>query len=186
VIERHDVRAWADRVFKEPAVRELYGFGFSMGAAVLLQSLDVEPRLRGAIAEAPFSSFADIAYDRVASMFGMGPGTARTLFFAIVEPGFLYGRARYGIDLEEADPSDAIARAHVPILLIHGDRDRNIGIHHSRALQRRNPQYVRSWEVSGARHVQVRAVAGEEYERRVVEFLAAAALSGGFAPSGAQ
>jgi fermentation-respiration switch protein FrsA (DUF1100 family) len=57
----------------------------------------------------------------------------------------------------------------VPILLIHGDADRNIPPRHSRELHALNPA-TQLWEVPGAPHVASYGTAPEEYERKVVEW----------------
>src|SRR5262249_26345895 len=143
--EATDVHAWADWIFQHRRIERLYGLGESMGAAILLQSLPIEPRFRAVVAEAPFASFEEIAYDRMSQVSGLPVVT----FWPIVKMAFLYSRARYGIDLRRASPVNAIRDARVPILLIHGTRDDNIPIRHSRDLLHANQVAVQLWEVPG-------------------------------------
>jgi pimeloyl-ACP methyl ester carboxylesterase len=60
------------------------------------------------------------------------------------------------------------AHTHVPILLIHGDRDTNIPPRHSRELHHVNPQSTTLWIVPGATHVATCVTAADEYARRVL------------------
>jgi dipeptidyl aminopeptidase/acylaminoacyl peptidase len=157
VLEADDVRRWADWLTARPGVERLYGLGVSMGAAVLLQSLRVERRFRAAVAESPFTTFEEIAYDRLGSR----------LYWPVVNAGFGYARLRFGVNLWRASPMSAVRETAVPVLLIHGERDSNIAIRHSRALHAANPRATRLWAVAGAEHVQALSVAGERYGREV-------------------
>ena len=161
--ETGDVHAWADWLLAHRPVQRLYGWGASMGAAILLQSLPVEPRFRALVADSPFATFDEIAHDRLAQHTGLWPQA----FGPIVHLGFGYARLRYGLDLQRAAPIDSIRATNVPILLIHGANDHNIPAHHSRELHAANPRTV-LWEVPGAGHVQSYATDPQEYASRVV------------------
>lgn len=169
VLESRDVHAWADWLMARRGVERLYGLGVSMGAAVLIQSLAVEPRFRAIVAESPFATFEEIAYDRL----GQASGAGRALLWPVVNIGFLYARVRHGMDLHRASPVEAARATSVPILLIHGDRDGNIDIRHSRAIQAANPRTTRLWVVPGAEHVQVLPSAPREYVREVEAWFSA-------------
>lgn len=170
VRETGDVRAWADWLFDhspgERPIERLYGWGASMGAAILLESLRLEPRFRALVADSPFASFEEIAYDRLSQVSGIW----RPAFWPVVNIGVLYARARYGLDLRQASPADAVRTTRVPILLIHGTRDSHIPVRHSRELHELNPGSTVLWEVQGAEHVESQSAHPQEYARRVVEW----------------
>jgi uncharacterized protein len=154
--EAGDVHEWAEWLFRNRRVNRLYGYGLSMGGAILLQSLPLEPRFRAIVAEAPFFSFEEVAFDR--------------MYWPLVKLGLLYTRARHRLDLTAASPIAAIRNTRVPVLLIHGDRDTNVPIRHSRALAAANPGAVRLWEVPGAGHLDIRTTAGRRYESALIEW----------------
>lgn len=162
--ESVDVHAWAEWLFRHRRVERLYGFGFSMGAAILLQSLPREPRFRAVVAEAPFSSFEQIALDRIAQQ-----GVPMAVAWPIVKTGFVWARVRYSADLRDASPAAAVRGTQTPVLLIHGTDDVNIPIAHSRRLAAENRGMV-LWEVPGAHHMDVSTRAPAAYEQRVVEW----------------
>lgn len=164
--EAGDVHAWASWMFANAGIGRLYGLGESMGAAILLESLPGEPRFRAAVAESPFADFREVAYDRLAQSTAFPP----LLFEPIVELGFLYGRLRYGIDLDRASPEAAIREAAIPVLLIHGTEDRNIPIRHSRELHAAAPASTVLWEIRGGHHVDGLATAGHVYIARVLDW----------------
>jgi dipeptidyl aminopeptidase/acylaminoacyl peptidase len=168
VLEAEDVRRWADWLVSNRPIERLYGLGASMGAAVLIQSLACEPRFRAVVVECPFASFEQIAYDRL----WQATGAPRPLFWPVVNIGFTFVRWRYGFDLRRASPLDAVRATSVPILLIHGDRDSNIEIRHSRAIHSANPRATRLWEVPGAGHVAALQVARADYIRETLGWFA--------------
>jgi dipeptidyl aminopeptidase/acylaminoacyl peptidase len=164
--EGGDVHVWSDWLFANGGVDRLYGLGESMGAAILLESLPCERRFRAVVAEAPFAEFREIAYDRLAQETAL----PSRLFWPIVDLGMVYGRLRYGLDLDHASPAAAVRATSVPILLIHGTEDRNIPIRHSRVLHALQPTTTVLWEVAGGHHVDALATAGNEYVARVLDW----------------
>jgi pimeloyl-ACP methyl ester carboxylesterase len=160
--EAGDVHRWADLLLCRPGIRRLYGIGQSMGASILLESLPSEPRFRALVADCPFATFEEVAYDRLAQR-----GVIVPFSWPIVRIGFLYARLRYGLNLREASPAAAVRATKVPILLIHGMEDANILPRHSRELHALNPAMTQLWEVPGADHVASLGTAPLQYQRKV-------------------
>jgi pimeloyl-ACP methyl ester carboxylesterase len=166
IVEAGDVHCWADWLLRQPGVQKLYGLGESLGAAILLESLQIEPRFRAIVAECPFATFEEVAFDRLAQLSGL----PKPALWPFVRTAQAYVRSRYGLDLRQASPAAAVAHTRVPILLIHGDRDENIPIRHSRELRALNPGVITFWEVPGAPHVGALFTATDEYVCRVVDW----------------
>src|SRR5437773_6010503 len=135
ILEAGDVHRWVswleDRLPRGSCV---FGSGVSMGAAIVLQAAGGEPRFCGVIAEAPYASFREIAYDRIGQPFHLGPWFGMTVGRPIIEFGMLYARAKYQVNLEQASPAAALQGSSVPVLLIAGLADDNIPIRHSRMI----------------------------------------------------
>jgi uncharacterized protein len=165
--EADDIHRWSAWLQSQQHPDCVYGFAESMGAAGLLQSLRPESPFCAVAVESPFSNFREIAYDRVGQFFGTGPWLGRTLLRPVVQSAFAYAKWKYKVDLEQASPEDAVALTKIPVLLIHGQADRNIPVRHSRRIAARNPS-VSLWEVPGADHCRALGVAPVEFERRVV------------------
>ena len=176
LLERQDIHKWVDFLAAATHPRCVYGMGESMGAAELLQSLEEKPRFCALVAESPFSTFREIAYDRMGQPFHTGPWVGRVLLRPMVEIAFLRVRWKYGLDMDQVSPEDAIARSHIPVLLIHGQIDRNIPVRHSRAIHEAAPQTV-LWEVPGADHCGAIAAAPREFETRVLGWFEAAMVT---------
>ena len=172
LLERNDIHQWFDFVAAQDHPHCIFGFAESMGAAELLQSLTVEPSFCAVAAESSFSTFREIAYDRMGQPFHLGPWFGRTLFRPIVEFAFLYSRWKYGLDMQQVSPEDSVAATRVPVFLIHGQIDSNIPLRHSRRIQARNPNIV-LWEVPHANHCGAISTAPQEFNRHLVAWFSA-------------
>jgi uncharacterized protein len=164
VREAVDLRRWSDWLCAQHPEWRQYGLGVSLGAAILLESLARPGRFHSVVAESPFATFKEVAYDRLATESGL----PAPVFWPVVQVGFLYARCRYGIDLRKASPADAVRTTSVPILLIHGARDTHIPLRHSLELRSLNPRAVRLWVIPDAEHVECLQRGGREYQRRVL------------------
>jgi uncharacterized protein len=169
LLEEDDIHRWVGWLITNQHSHCVDGFGESMGAAQLLQSLRTEPRFCAVAAECPFSTFREVAYDRMGQRFKAGPWVGRTLLRPLVESAFLYVKWRHGLDLARVSPENVVATTKVPVLLIHGQDDTNIPIRHSRRIAARNSQVV-LWEVPHAGHSNAIDAAPQELQKRLIDW----------------
>jgi uncharacterized protein len=167
LLERNDIRQWFDFLRSKTMAGCVYGMGESMGAAQLLQSLAVGAQFCAVVAESPFSNFREIAYDRMGQPFHLGPWVGRTILRPVVEAAFLRAQWKYGLNLQQVSPEEALAKTHIPILLIHGQIDSNIPVRHSRRIHLLDPETV-LWEVPHTDHCGAIATAPEEFQTRLL------------------
>lgn len=172
LLESNDIHQWFDFLVIQFHPRCIFGFAESMGAAQLLQSLTAEPRFCAVAAESSFSSFREIAYDRMGQPFHLGPWFGRTIFRPVVEFAFLYTRWKYHLDMQQVSPEDSVAASKVPVFLIHGQIDSNIPLRHSRRIQARNPSVI-LWEVPNADHCGAISTAPQEFSQRLLAWFSA-------------
>jgi dipeptidyl aminopeptidase/acylaminoacyl peptidase len=172
VLEADDIRLWFEWLRRQDSPRCIDGLGDSMGGAELLESLAAEKGFCAVVAESPFATFREAAYDRLGQQFSTGPWLGRTLLRPALTAGMEYARLRYGVDLSRADPVDAVARSRVPVLLIHGLADTNLPPRHSEMIRAADPS-IALWEPAGAGHCGASTTAPAEYERRVVGWFTA-------------
>ena len=171
LVEAEDIRRWFDWLREREHPYCIYGFGESMGAGQLLQSLSAENGFCAVGAESSFSTFREIAFDRVGQAFRAGPWVGRWALRPLVEVAFAYAKWKYKLDFEQVSPDRAIAASRVPVFLIHGEEDSNIPVRHSRKIAADDPA-VTLWVVPGADHCGAASVAPQEFERRVVGWFA--------------
>jgi dipeptidyl aminopeptidase/acylaminoacyl peptidase len=168
--ESDDIHRWVEWMRLQSHPSCVYGFGESMGAALVLQALRTEPNLCAVIAESPFSRFRQVALDRVGYYIGVGPWLGRTLARPLIEIAFLYTRARYHVNLLDANPEDAVKNSATPVFLIHGQADKNILPWHSQELASVDPHSM-LWIVPRAWHTAAWATASAEFDDRVLTFM---------------
>jgi predicted alpha/beta-fold hydrolase len=171
ILEADDIRRWFDWLQQNEFPRCIDGLGDSMGGAQLLESLTVESHFCAVVAESPFATFREAAYDRLGQQFSTGTWLGRSLLRPSLAAATEYARLRYGIDFSHADPSEAVAASRVPVLLIHGLADTNLPPRHSQMIKERNPS-VTLWQPASANHCGASTAEPVEYERRVVDWFA--------------
>jgi uncharacterized protein len=173
VKEAEDIRRWFNWIEQAEAPHCIDGLGESMGAAQLLNSLSAEPGFCAVVAESPFASFREASYDRLGQQLNAGALLGRTLLRPAVETGFLYARLKYGVNLDQASPENAVAASHVPILLIHGKKDTNLPPRHSEMILAHSSARgtaVALWEPAEAEHCGAAEAEPEEYQHRVLSW----------------
>jgi len=166
--ERYDILQWTKWIRRPNGC--VYLFGESMGAAIALQATEVNPGLCAVAVESPFSTFREIAYDRMAQHTPFGTRFWRSAGRPVIEIALAYAKLRYDVDLTKANPEEAMEHSRVPALLIAGTADRNIPMRHSAELIRTSGSHAQMWVVSGADHGGAVSVAHDEFQRRILDW----------------
>lgn len=116
-------------------------FGQSLGAAAAIAYVADSPRrahIRALVAESPFASARDIAREKLASFWLTWP-LQWPLAWTVPD-----GQA----------PIGAVERiAPIPLLLVHGDSDEVVGLHHSERLFARAQAPKEFWRMPGGGHI---------------------------------
>jgi pimeloyl-ACP methyl ester carboxylesterase len=118
--EKQDLKRVLDRVEAKPVVL----IGFSLGAAVALQAAAEDPRIAAVVAVSSFSDLRTVGSERV-PFFASKRNIADA--FAIAER-----EAKFRAD--DVSPVAAAARISVPVLVVHGERDRETPPAHSQRI----------------------------------------------------
>lgn len=165
VKERYDCLQWIEYA------RERFGdgvpivlAGISMGAATVLMAsgLDLPPNVRCVIADAPYTSPKAIIR-KVCGDMKIPPDIAYPFLW-------LGARLFGGFRLTEADASEAVTHAKIPILLIHGEDDRFVPCDMGRQIAAANPA-IEFHTFPDAGHGLSFLVDKPRYERIVADFL---------------
>ena len=126
--EKLDVRAGVDWLAARGEDLPTGIYGNSMGGAVALQALAVEPRLRFGLVESTFSNLPDITQAYGQRLSGL-PLPRFLTDYVLRRAGKIAGFAPFKIR-----PVDAAVDITQPVQLIHGDADRNINVSHAHLL----------------------------------------------------
>jgi dipeptidyl aminopeptidase/acylaminoacyl peptidase len=162
-----DIKAWVDWLQVQRGIKRLYGFGASLGASVLLESLTHEQRFRAVIAESAFSDFPSIANERIGRVAPYGLGWIAGPF---VKSGIFWARLRYGVNLRQSSPLEGVRRTKTPVLIAHGLEDHLTSPRNSRELVAANPAVAVLWLVSGAGHANLWATDRRVFETRTLDW----------------
>jgi alpha-beta hydrolase superfamily lysophospholipase len=169
--EAGDIHEWVSWLYANDAPRCVYGFGQSMGAAILLQALPGEKRFCAAVADSPFATFREAAYEHTGEFLGLGPRWfGRTLGRPIIFLGLIYGLMRYHVNLMNADPEGALVATKVPVLLIHGLADDDLLPENSVELHNAAPAHTELWLVAGAQHTGAHKAQPQQFEERMLNW----------------
>ena len=168
--ESDDIHRWVDWLYTSRKSKCVYGFGESMGAALVLDSLTTEDRFCAIVAESPFSTFRSVAYERAAWYVRAPTWVGRTLLWLPVEVGMDYAKLRYDLDFDTDSPADAVRHSETPIFLIHGASDINILPRHSELIAAQCPTHVKLWEVPGAVHCGASSTEPEMFWSKVLSW----------------
>ena len=139
--------------------------GLSMGAATVLMATDLElpENVIGVIADCPYSSPKAIIQKVCRDMH-----LPAKLMYPFVRLG---ARIFAGFDLEESSALSAVAKAGIPILLIHGEDDRFVPCDMSRDIHKSCGSRIVFETVPGAGHGLSYMVAPQRYEEVTTEFV---------------
>jgi pimeloyl-ACP methyl ester carboxylesterase len=118
--EKRDLSRVIDRVAKRPIIL----LGQSLGAAVALQTAAEDDRVAAVVGAEVFSDLRTLARERAPFILSEG---SLNRAFARAE-----AEARFKVD--EVSPVLAARRIRVPVILIHGDADRDTPPDHSRRV----------------------------------------------------
>lgn len=166
ILERKDCLSWIRYV------NERFGTdvpiilaGLSMGAATVLMAADLSlpSNVKGIFADCPYSSPKEII-QKVCRDMKLPP----KLLYPFIKLGaFMFGH----FNLEESSALDAVQKAQVPVLLIHGENDGFVPCSMSMAIERVCKAPVTLVTIPGAGHGRSYLVNPAAYEEAVIKFI---------------
>jgi len=158
--EVEDVKAavnFVHRKFGKEKPVALYGFSLS-GAAMLMSKTEVN----AIIADSSYANLENMVR-RIYRIFG-------PLRFPFVKITNLFSIIFFGVHPKEISPALAVKDSKIPILVIHGDKDSQIAVENAYMLKESNSD-IELWIVENSDHGESYALAKDEYEKRVKDFL---------------
>lgn len=166
ILERLDCLAWANYAVERfgKDVRILL-YGLSMGATTVLMAseLDLPENVKAIVADCPYSSPSAII-KKVAKQLHYPPN--------LVYPFIILGARIFGkFHLNEATAADAVRKASIPILIIHGEADSFVPAEMSEEVYHACPDLVQRITFPEAEHGISFLVDEKRYKIVVREFV---------------
>lgn len=170
-LERKDTRAVIDALKDAENVHHVFAIGASMGASIALQSAGEDERIAAVSAEAAFANLREVSFDyaglRISHWLGrtlLRPASSLAISGAEKEGGF---------KADDISPERAAASRRFAVLLICGEKDRNIPCRHTQRIYQAAAGAKELWVVRGAGHTEGLGRATEESERRALKLFSA-------------
>jgi fermentation-respiration switch protein FrsA (DUF1100 family) len=149
----------AIQFLKGKGITEVGVWGFSMGGAVALMTIEKASEIRAVISESSYANLGDMAFE----LFRIP-----LLNYPMAYLVRLWAKLFLGIDLRDVAPAEQVRDTTIPILLIHSSADEVIPFSHAQALRdalAKNPS-AEFWFEEGNIHGQL----GSDYQNRVRDF----------------
>lgn len=166
VKERFDVVSWANygaARFGEEIPIMLYGISMGGTTVLMASELELPKNVKGIVADCPFDTPMNIL-THVAQRTGIPKLLLRP--FLILGAGIFGGFYVYG-----ADAAQAVKKASVPILIIHGEADTFVPCEMSKTIYSANPSNITLVTVPDAHHGISYLVDPEKYQRAIMDFI---------------
>ena len=165
VRERKDVLSWVDFHNRTHGMDNVFLGGMSMGASTVLFAAgeDLPPNVRGITADCGFSSPAEIMAHVIRRDYHLPPKLVLPLMN-------VWSRALGGFGLWECSTRRTLAKAHVPIIFIHGKADTFVPCAMSREGYDACSSKKELIEVEGAGHGRSYLFDPEGLTRALVDF----------------
>ena len=165
--EKQDVLNWVRWAEKRFGPVNMALCGVSMGAATVLMAsgmAQLPDCVRAVVADCPFDAPSSIIKKVLGQDMGM---PVKIVYPLILAGGVVYGKFNLNAD----SPVEAVKRAKLPILLIHGDDDRFVPYPMSQNIHSAAPEKIDFHTIPGAGHALDFSTAPEIFQGTVKEFL---------------
>lgn len=164
--EKFDIENLIDTlILKEDITSNIGIWGQSLGAAVAIQTLEIDKRLKFGIIESTFSDFEIIVGDYAKNKLGFSiPLLNKYLIWRAENIG--------NFEASKIKPSESVKSINQRILMVHGKLDKRIKFEYGQEnfnnLRSNEKEFI---ELKEANHLNVWQVGGDEYFNKVIAFI---------------
>lgn len=136
--------------------------GFSLGGAVAVMGSGNIPEVKAIVADSPFASLDNLAE----SLFKKFSFLKKPLIWSTRQWCKLFLK----FDFSVVSPVTAVGNSKTPLLLIHGDQDKQIPLENSKQIFDVAKSPVELWQVNEADHGEAYFLNKDIYEQKVLRF----------------
>ncbi len=137
--------------------------GESMGAATVLLHLGVDDRIKGVIADCPYSDLNKLLRHQLKQYYHL------PAFLIPIESAIMY--IRNGCWFHQVSPIKVVRQTDTPILFIHGKIDSMVPANMSKEMYEAKPRNKAIYLVAKAKHADCYCKNPNGYESRIKDFL---------------
>lgn len=170
-MERQDVSVLLDTLTAKHNLSPNFGiWGHSLGAAIAMESLAMDKRLKYGIIESAFSDSRTIIHDYIRRSLGFYTPRLINFFIKVAER-----KAHFRVD--EIVPSHSAKQIEQAVLVVHGEKDCHVKFEYGRQnfdnIASKDKEFV---SIKEANHINIWKIGGKDYFTKVTEFLNRMAL----------
>jgi len=163
--EKYDVAAVTDFVLKQKNGGSLGVWGNSMGGAIALQALAIEPRLEFGIVQSTFADFRTIVFDYQQQRL-------KIPWHWFTDCAISEAEETAGFVADSVRPAEAARQIRQPVLLAHGDADDRIKPAYGREIFANLASEKKEFHIiEGAGHLNLMARGGDNFRADLLRFL---------------
>ena len=140
-------------------------WGNSLGAAISLQTMSIDHRIKFGVIESTFSDFKTVVHEYSERTIGVD--------IPVINDYFIWWAELIGdFNGDEVKPCESVKSIKQPLIMVHGTADKNINIKYGKLnfknLASENKEFI---EIPNANHGNVWKVGGKSYFDKIISFL---------------
>lgn len=164
--EKKDVSAVIDDVCKHFDSASPIGiYGHSLGAAVAIQAMAEDKRIRCGVVECPFATLREVVYDYWVRL-------SHVPLHFIPDQALENSERIAHFRVDSVKPEESARRIDQPVLIAHGEEDRDISILYGKRVFDNLRSFNKVWyPIPDADHNNVSIVGGARYFKMLTRFL---------------
>ncbi len=164
ITDRFDVLGWVDKITEVLSPTAVFLYGVSMGASSVIMAGEFVPSVvKGIIADCGFTT----PYEQFSYLFRSVAHFPPCFIMPFLRS---YAKRYAGFDIKSVDTRTVLSKIDLPVLLIHGGKDRFVPPYMSEqnAAAAKNSRLL---ILKSAKHAKSHYTAREEYEQAVSDFI---------------
>ena len=163
--EKYDLSSYIDSTIVRYPNSSPYGvFGSSLGAAVAIQTMAIDKRIKCGIAESPFAKLREVIHDYFAEMFLLRINS-------IPDAALKYTEKIAHFKIDSVQPVLSAKRITQPTMIVHGLDDKHISPKYGKEIYNNLKSKVKIWyPIPKGNHFNLGQVGGEKLKQRIISF----------------
>lgn len=164
--EKSDISKIVDYIKNENMSAKIGIWGNSLGGAIALQALEMDKRIEFGVIESTFTDLNQIVHD-YQKRHTKGIGFKQITNIALKHAGEI---AKFNPEMVR--PVESVTHIEQPLLIAHGDADKNISVNYGKELYAKAASKDKELViVKGGGHQNLSGAGGPEYMQRLMRFI---------------
>ncbi len=163
--EKQDVSVLIDTLLRKGVNENIGIWGHSLGAAISLQAMSLDKRIKYGVIESTFSDFRTIVHD-------YSERTIGTNIPWLNDYSIRWAEYLGDFSADKIIPSESVKNITQPVLMVHGNADHHISIQYGEENFKNLASSLKEfYKIEGAGHNGIWIKGGEAYFKKVFSFL---------------